>query len=343
MRRHIKFLISCLFYYTGLLSLKRALNNLRGKRLTVLTFHRVVEPESRNGLPTISITTENFDALMHFIQKHYKIISLSECLEHFRNNEEFPRNSLLLTFDDGYQDVGTHALPILRKFKMPSVIFIPTQVIDSGGGFWWDRLYDSLLDSAPDTGAINQSAGQALSSFTNRIAEIAHLKPGNKESAVLDLIETLQDSQPEIRERVLAHVFEQNGRAPVASVVTWQQLQEMQASGMAVGSHTVHHEFLTSSPDEKIEAELSDSKDKLETRLDTRIDSFSYPGGRYSEKTSQLVERAAYSIAFTSDAGINSVRDDRFRLKRINISDDNLTTRGGRFSPAIAALFLFSK
>jgi len=347
MKRNIKLLLSYLLYYTGLLSLKKFWNNFSGKRLTVLTFHRVVAQDKSNGLPTINISTENFDALMRFIQKHYKVISLSECLEHFRTKTNFAPNSLLLTFDDGYEGVLTEALPILRKYEFPSVIFIPTEVIEHGGGFWWDGLYDLLLQSGPDAPVPKLPVDPAVSSFTDRIVEIARMKSKTKKAAILDLIETLQDSNPEIRERVLASLFEQNGRQSIdslhAGAVSWQQLREMQASGMAVGSHTVHHEFLTSISDARTESELTDSKDKLETNLDTHIESFSYPGGRYNEDTPKLVESAAYSCAFTSDAGINSLNDDRFRLKRINISDDNITTSGGIFSPAITALLLFSK
>lgn len=342
MKQTLKLFLSGFLYYSGMLSLKKFLNDITGKRLTVLTLHRVVPQEKENGLPTIRISTENFESLLRFVGKHYKVISLSECLEHFRTKTKFARSSLLVTFDDGYRDVLTHALPVLRKYRFPSVIFVPTQAVEQGSGFWWDALYDLLTHGTAQTINTREVTDPAVRHFMEKVEDILQLRQPNRKSAILDLIESLQDSNTEVRERVLSCLFK-NSHKTSETVVNWQQLQEMAASGMTIGSHTVHHEFLSSISEEEAMAELQNSREKLETQLDTRIESFSYPGGRYNSGTVRSVEEAGYDCAFVAEAGINSLQDHRFKLKRINISDDNITTPKGKFSPALTAWWLFSK
>jgi len=342
MKQTLKLYLSAFLYYSGILALKKILNNMTGKRLTVLTFHRVVPQGKESGLPTIRISTENFESLLRFVSKHYKVISLSECAEHFRTNTEFAYSSLLLTFDDGYRDVLTHALPVLRKHRFPSVIFVPTQAVEQGCGFWWDALYDLLMHATTQSINTREISDSAVHHFIEKIERIIQIRQSERKTAILELIEDLQDSNTEVRERVLTSLFK-NSEQTNGNVVNWQQLQEMTASGMTIGSHTVHHEFLSSISEKEVISELRESKKNLETRLETRIESFSYPGGRYNSKTVCSVEEAGYDCAFLAETGINSLRDHRLKLKRINISDDNITTKSGKFSPALAAWWLFSK
>ena len=49
-----------------------------------------------------------------------------------------------MTFDDGYVDNLTAALPILEAAGVPATVFVATGSTDRAG-FWWDALDDALL------------------------------------------------------------------------------------------------------------------------------------------------------------------------------------------------------
>jgi peptidoglycan/xylan/chitin deacetylase (PgdA/CDA1 family) len=51
---------------------------------------------------------------------------------------------VLLTFDDAYVSTLTHALPLLRRFGMTAVVFVPTAHV--GGSNEWDGGGEPLMD-----------------------------------------------------------------------------------------------------------------------------------------------------------------------------------------------------
>jgi peptidoglycan/xylan/chitin deacetylase (PgdA/CDA1 family) len=71
-----------------------------------------------------------------------------------------------------------------------------------------------------------------------------------------------------------------------------------------IGSHTNGHVSLADATDELAYREMSDSKLRLEQLLGRPVDSFAYPGGRFSPGCPAAAERAGYSSAVAcGDAG----------------------------------------
>ena len=63
---------------------------------------------------------------MRFLKEHYRVISLDEFIQ-----GKYSPGSIILTFDDGYQDNFLFAYPILQKFNFPATIFLTVEYIDS--------------------------------------------------------------------------------------------------------------------------------------------------------------------------------------------------------------------
>jgi peptidoglycan/xylan/chitin deacetylase (PgdA/CDA1 family) len=51
-------------------------------------------------------------------------------LGHYLRGEPLPPGAVLLTFDDGYRDNLENALPILRRYEYPAVLFVPIGFLD---------------------------------------------------------------------------------------------------------------------------------------------------------------------------------------------------------------------
>ncbi len=101
--------------------------------------------------------------------------------------------------------------------------------------------------------------------------------------------------------------------------LTWEQLQEMQASGIEFGSHTVDHNVLTELSPNSINHELADSKDVLERRLRRRVEFLAYPCGFTNEYIKSRVSAAGYRAAFTVNLGNVHPGDDLYALNRVPI------------------------
>jgi peptidoglycan/xylan/chitin deacetylase (PgdA/CDA1 family) len=101
-----------------------------GRQVRVLTYHRV-----RNAVrDPFSVTVEEFDRQMAWLRARQTVVSLEDLLSFLRDRRELPKDAVLVTIDDGYEDVCTHALPVLVKHRIPAVAFITAGEMSSGDG-----------------------------------------------------------------------------------------------------------------------------------------------------------------------------------------------------------------
>jgi peptidoglycan/xylan/chitin deacetylase (PgdA/CDA1 family) len=101
------------------------------QRVVILCYHGVTErserhPNDRSGL---HIRAHRFEAQLNYLRRHYHVISLAEFVEARKNNVPLPDYSVVLTFDDGYRNFLTSALPRLVARNMSVSIFLITDRI----------------------------------------------------------------------------------------------------------------------------------------------------------------------------------------------------------------------
>lgn len=102
-------------------------------------------------------------------------------------------------------------------------------------------------------------------------------------------------------------------------LLTWEQLREMQAAGLAIGSHTLTHPHLTELTPEQMIQELRESKRVLEKNLDTPVDFVAYPYGEFNEEIAGTAQEVGYRAAFSTALGLNSHATNLFALRRMNV------------------------
>ncbi|MGL4618671.1 MAG: polysaccharide deacetylase family protein, partial [Chroococcidiopsis sp.] len=93
------------------------------------------------------------------------------------------------------------------------------------------------------------------------------------------------------------------------SHVSWEQLKEIAADPLiTIAAHSVTHpEDLRRLSDDKLQMEVTESKQILENKLDIPIRYFTYPAGRYNQKVAAAVKKAGYLSALTMNDN-----DERF-------------------------------
>ncbi len=80
--------------------------------------------------------------------------------------------------------------------------------------------------------------------------------------------------------------------------MTWDQLRQLLAEGMTIGSHTRSHPYLTRLADEKaLIDEIDGSKKRLEEELGVTVNSFCYPFGLRDQRVEDLVRQAGFTTA----------------------------------------------
>jgi len=111
-----------IFFRLGFFHLLRKISN-HGKY--VLMFHGISKKRYSQIPQQIQphLTTAEFHDILMWIKRHFKFLSVDE----FFDDE---KNGVLLTFDDGFANNFSNALPILEKFQAQAVFFVSTQHVE---------------------------------------------------------------------------------------------------------------------------------------------------------------------------------------------------------------------
>ena len=108
-------------------------------KLTILIFHRVLsEPDPLTG----EIHQEEFDWILGVVKQFLNPLPLDAAVEKLYSGELPPR-SVAITFDDGYADNYTNALPLLKKWEIPATFFIASDYLE-GGIMFNDTLIETV-------------------------------------------------------------------------------------------------------------------------------------------------------------------------------------------------------
>lgn len=98
------------------------------------------------------------------------------------------------------------------------------------------------------------------------------------------------------------------------------QLKDMSNYGIDIGSHTDNHVYLDKLSYNEQLKEMKDSKEKLEKILGKEVISIAYPYGNYNENTKKAAEAAGYTLAFTTNKGLDKRTGNKLELNRIYVS-----------------------
>jgi peptidoglycan/xylan/chitin deacetylase (PgdA/CDA1 family) len=142
---------------------------------------------------------------------------------------------------------------------------------------------------------------------------------------------TIDDGDPSVYEIALpilrhygipAVAFVLPSAVPGFPSMTSNQLRQLVASGVDIGSHSVNHVSMARISPAAADREAYESRDRLEQILGARVRAFAYPFGTradVSPRAAAAVRKAGYSLAFTSLHGPVRPGLDPLMLPRIKI------------------------
>lgn len=86
---------------------------------------------------------------------------------------------------------------------------------------------------------------------------------------------------------------------PELACMGWDRLRELADAGWEIGSHTCSHPRLTTLPDDRLDAELVESKAECERRLGRTCHSIAYPYSDVDARVARATRAAGYSVGVT--------------------------------------------
>lgn len=236
-----------------------------------------------------------------------------------------------------------------------AALFLPVPSSSSSPYAWEDGstilLYHRVVD---DSGTISDPFAVKRERFASQVAwlsrtytvvtarELAQHIRENKPVAGMAAITfddgydcTYRYAWPILRTHgIPATVFIDTGRLDGASpALSRDQIREMAAGGIEIGSHTVSHSDLQKLSETGLLDELAQSRRELSEIIEQPVTGFAYPFGLYDDRVVRFVCQAGYAYACTCRQHCNNHSgDDPYRLNRVEI---NLTDGQERFEKKV--------
>lgn len=100
-----------------------ALPFARESEVSVLMYHAVDDSGWKLAIPP-----KEFERQIAYLKKNFDVVPLGTIVDYARGAQKLKRNTVALSFDDGYQDIATTVLQLVTKYDIPITVFLPTDV-----------------------------------------------------------------------------------------------------------------------------------------------------------------------------------------------------------------------
>lgn len=290
-----------------------------GRRLTIVMYHRVTDEDvSRleHSLPYLFTSTRSLDSQLAFYKKHYEILNFEQ-LSSMASIGKLPRNSLIITFDDGYKDNVVNAFPLIKRFDCPWVLFLVTGYVGSNDVYWWDGFYNFMkyLENCEMSGQLNKYGHDF---------EVYYSEFKRDPSALFSSLNELPSEKMEkLLKRINSYIMQDKKKIYNENCfMDWYDIREIEPY-TEFGAHTHSHVNLSLVGRHQVREEVRLPKKIIEKHIERNISVFSFPAGKYNDSTISEVKNAGYNYAVTTKAGINDLKNP-YALKRINICESTV-------------------
>jgi len=240
-----------------------------------------------------------------------------------------PPRSILLTCDDALRNTLTEMVPILRDFGLSCLFFATGASTEpTPSMLWYEELYLMLLDAAapialnlPEANIsidIPPTERQKHATWWNLIERLSQFSAQQRH----DFLDRIRQ-QLRLSENWKLQFVEDTALSSRFLALDRSGLQQLAASGMTIGAHTVSHPILAHASDDLAWQEISESKTDLEKALGLPVWAFGYPFGNAATVTRrdlELAERAGFRCAFMNTGGGFGATNFRFAIPRVHVT-----------------------
>ena len=313
-----------------------------GRRVLILSYHRVVADftqEAKRSLYTLNIEQKTFRRHLEVLQESHDVVSLDDALSVLDGTRQAARDVAVITFDDGYRDVYTHAYPVMRDLRVPGVVYVPSSFVGTDRRLGHDRLFAALRRMKERSigpmavGVGNPGERWLIDAFEGGAEPhlaLERLIARRPTPGLLKLADALEDRLG------LATYRPPDGELPVS----WEMLREMDAHGIITGAHTAEHTVLTNQRLDDARREISQCKALLEKGVKKAVKHFAYCNGYYSAGVAQALKAEGFVSAVTTEDMPNTPGVDPYALKRKVLWENSSAGILGFYSkPLVACQF----
>ncbi|MEM9975241.1 MAG: polysaccharide deacetylase family protein [Pseudomonadota bacterium] len=282
----------------------------------ILMYHAVTE-----GSPPLNdwcyLPAQQFDAHMATLRRlGLKVVPLSEAVARLQDGSLNER-VVAITFDDGYANNATTALPILERYELPATIFLVSGILGTSRSIWASRIIRAV-----------QACTRSEISFNGETFVLEGPKEKARASSALqNIVKATSGASPDTAAEAveIACDAEVNPdfRGTDFAIMDAEMVKSAEAGGLIeFGAHTVSHPILSSLDDAALAAELGPSIEAVSALVNRPSPVFAYPNGRlqdFDDRAIAILRAHGVTAAVATTEERNRPGADAFRLHRWGI------------------------
>jgi peptidoglycan/xylan/chitin deacetylase (PgdA/CDA1 family) len=288
---------------------------LKSSPPVILMYHGVsvgTVPGSLRNCEGKHMPADLFAQHLRVLQRSRRVISLSDMIAGMEQRQDM-RNTVALTFDDGYENNLLAAAPALADFKMPAAFFVATGFIGAERCIWFDKL-EIALDRTNRT-SMQLPGNNGTIPIRSLIEKRQALVRAKK---ILKAKETrsLDEDAMTLVAQLGVTDFSPDGDY---RFMDWNQVRQLVQAGFEVGAHTVSHPILSKIPFDEAVAEILDSKEQVRQETGQCSSTFCFPNGKMSDFSPALKTmcQGHFKAVLTAERGA-AAAEQIFELKRLS-------------------------
>lgn len=304
----------------------------------VLMFHHVdaspVERFSPNA--HLSVRPEFLESVLSLLRhRGIEIVSIVEARKRILSKQNAGRFAVI-TFDDGYRDNLTEALPILERYEAPFTIYVATGLVEGTADLWWRGIekvvrQQDRVNVQTQRGVLKLDCSgtrQKMKSFDRLLTHLTREVPElEQRQAVRELCWLYKVDLDAIRQDAM---------------MTWHEIRQIEAHPLGmIGAHTIHHYALARLDAAQARQEIKQSMALLQSEIGHVPRHFAYPYGypaAAGPRDFDIARKQRLHTAVTTRPGLiyPDHADHMTALPRISVN--GLFQRRRYFSPLLSGL-----
>ena len=274
--------------------LSRALAHRYRGRGIIFALHSIVDDEAFHPDHTLRCPVGKLAWILRRLrQQELDFVTLDEAVE--RLSAPSARPFVAFTFDDGFADNLTKALPVMEKFKAPFTVYVPTGMIARDLDAWWFGV-----------AALIRSHDQIELPPLGRFQCADEASKQRAYSAIETAIHGNFDLLPAVREAIDAAGIQIRALVDEEALTEKQLRTLSQHPLVTIGGHTTTHRNLARAPAAAVRSEMAENRQFLQELTGTPVAHNAYPfghSGACGEREAEISRSLGFRTAVTTRAG----------------------------------------